>query len=158
TKWEVENHVRKLGLPATILRPVGFMENYYIPAVEKAIIGGKLLDAVRADKPYQLICAEDIGAFAGLVFAQPDRFIGKAIEIAGDRLTNPEMAAPSGGVMGRSVNFGRLPLPLTRVILGKEFYQMFKWFNEAGFAADIPALQRDHPEIAWTSLEQWIRR
>ena len=30
TKWEIENHIRKLGLPATMLRPVGFMENYYV--------------------------------------------------------------------------------------------------------------------------------
>lgn len=158
TKWEVENYVRELGLPATILRPVGFMENYYIPAVEKAIIGGKLLDSIRAHKPYQLICSEDIGAFAGLVFAQPGRFIGKAVEIAGDELTNPEIAATFSRVMGRPVKFRRLPLPLTRVVLGREFYEMFKWFNEAGFKADIPALRRDYPEVAWTSLEQWLTR
>jgi uncharacterized protein YbjT (DUF2867 family) len=158
TKWEVENYVRKLDLPATILRPVGFMENYYIPAVEKALIGGKLLDSVRADKPYQLICSEDIGAFAGLAFAQPDRFIGKAVEIAGEELTNPQIAATFSRVMRRTVKFRRLPLPLTRVLLGKEFYQMFKWFNEAGFQADILALRRDYPGVAWTSLEQWLTR
>ena len=151
TKWAVENHVRQLGLPATILRPVGFMENYYIPAVEKALIGGMLLDSVRPDKPYQLICADDIGAFA-------DVFIGKAIEIAGDELTNPAIAAIFGRVMGRPIKFRRLPLFLTRIMLGKEFHQMFKWFNEAGFQADIPALRRDYPEIAWTSLEEWLTR
>jgi len=30
------NHIRQLGLPATILRPVAFMENYYIDQVEIA--------------------------------------------------------------------------------------------------------------------------
>jgi uncharacterized protein YbjT (DUF2867 family) len=158
TKWTVENHVRMLGLPATILRPVGFMENYYIPAVEKALIGGTLLDAVRMDKPYQLICADDIGAFAALAFAKPERFIGKAIEIAGDELTNPDIAATFGRVMGRPVKFRKLPLLLTRIMLGKEFHQMFKWFNEAGFQADIPSLRRDYPEIVLTSLEGWLTR
>jgi uncharacterized protein YbjT (DUF2867 family) len=158
TKWTIENHVRELGLPATILRPVGFMENYYIPAVEKALIGGTLLDAVRVDKPYQLICTDDIGAFAALAFAKPGAFIGKAIEIAGDELTNPAIAATFGRVMGRPIKFRRLPLFLTRIMLGKEFHQMFKWFNEAGFQADIPALRRDYPEIAWTSLEDWLKR
>jgi len=158
TKWAVENHVRQLGLPATILRPAGFMENYYIPAVEKALIGGTLLDAVRPDKPYQLICADDAGAFAAMAFAKPDVFIGKAIEIAGDELTNPAIAAAFGRVMGRPVKFRRLPLFLTRIMLGKEFHQMFKWFNESGFQADIPALRRDYPEIAWTSLEEWLTR
>jgi uncharacterized protein YbjT (DUF2867 family) len=158
TKRAIEEHVHQLGLPATILRPAGFMENYYIPAVEKALIGGMLLDAVRADKPYQLICTDDIGAFAALAFAKRDGFIGKAIEIAGDELTNPAIAATFGRVMGRAIKFRRLPLFLTRIMLGKEFHQMFKWFNEAGFQADIPALRRDYPEIAWTSLEEWLTR
>jgi hypothetical protein len=34
---------------------------------------------------------------------------------------------------------------------------MFRWFNAAGFQADIPALRRDYPEIQLTSLEQWLR-
>lgn len=158
TKWTVENHVRQLGLPATILRPAGFMENYYIPAVEKALIGGTLLDAVRPDKPYQLICADDIGAFAALAFARPDAFIGKAIEIAGDELTNPAIAATFSRVIGRPVKFRKLPLFVSRIMLGREFHQMFKWFNESGFQADIPLLRRDYPEMAWTSLEQWLTR
>jgi uncharacterized protein YbjT (DUF2867 family) len=57
TKWEVENYVRKLGLPATILRPVAFMENYYIAQVEIGILKGKLTDLIRGDKPYQTIAA-----------------------------------------------------------------------------------------------------
>jgi len=28
SKWEIEQHVRQLGLPATMLRPAAFMENY----------------------------------------------------------------------------------------------------------------------------------
>src|SRR5260370_40458030 len=158
TKWAVENHVRQLGLPATILRPAGFMENYYIPAVEKALIGGALLDAVRPDKKYQLICTDDIGAFAALAFAKPDVFIGKAIEIAGDELTNPAIAPSVGRVMGRPVKFRRLPLFLTRIMLGKEFHQMFKWFNEAVFQADIPSRRGDYPEVVLTSLEGWLTR
>ena len=27
SKWEVENYIRKLGLPATMIRPAAFMEN-----------------------------------------------------------------------------------------------------------------------------------
>jgi len=36
TKWEIENHIRKLGLPATMIRPAGFMENYFIPQLESS--------------------------------------------------------------------------------------------------------------------------
>jgi uncharacterized protein YbjT (DUF2867 family) len=158
TKWEIERHIQALNLPATILRPAGFMENYYIPAVEKALLGGKLLDAIRADKSYQLIASDDIGAFAALAFAEPARFIGKAIEIAGDELTNPEIAATFSRVLQRPVTFRRLPLFMTRLVLGKEFYEMFSWFNDSGFQADIAGLRRDYPEIKLTTLEAWLRR
>ena len=44
SKWEIEKHIRKLGLPATMLRPVAFMRNYYIDQVEIGILKGKLMD------------------------------------------------------------------------------------------------------------------
>src|SRR5262249_2776955 len=53
SKWEIENHIRKLGLPATMLRPAAFMENYYLDQVEIGILKGRLMDPIRADKPYQ---------------------------------------------------------------------------------------------------------
>src|SRR6516165_5298891 len=76
TKAEIENHIRTLGLPATIIRPVGFMENYYIPPLEKQLLKGRLLTPIRAEKPLQTIAADDIGQFIALAFAQPERFIG----------------------------------------------------------------------------------
>jgi uncharacterized protein YbjT (DUF2867 family) len=154
----VELHIRKLDLPATILRPVSFMETYYIPAVETGILAGALRDPIRADKPYQLIATDDIGAWAALAFSRPESFIGKALEIAGDELTNPEIAATFARVMGRPVKFQRLPLFLTRIVLGKEFHQMFKWFNDEGYRADLAALKRDYPEAKPTSLEAWLTR
>jgi uncharacterized protein YbjT (DUF2867 family) len=47
SKWEIENHIRKLGQPATMIRPAAFMENYYIDQVEIGILKGKLLDPIR---------------------------------------------------------------------------------------------------------------
>ena len=75
-----------------MLRPAAFMQNYYIPAVEKALMKGRLLDAVRAGIPYQTIATDDIGKFAALAFEQPGRFIGVAMEIAGSELTNQALS------------------------------------------------------------------
>ncbi len=157
TKWEVENHIRKLGLPATILRPAAFMENYYIAAVELGILKGKLTDPIRGDKPYQTIAVDNIGAFGALAFERPRDFIGLELEIAGSELTNLQAAEVFGRVLGKRVKFQKLPLPLVRLVLGKEFYQMFRWFNEAGFKADIPGLKKRFPEVRLLSLEEWLR-
>jgi uncharacterized protein YbjT (DUF2867 family) len=157
TKWEVEKHIRKLGLPATILRPAAFMENYYIDAVEIGILKGKLADPIRADKSYQTIAADNIGAFGALAFDRPKDFIGLELEIAGSDLTNVQAAEVFSRVLGKRVKFQKLPLPLVRLVLGKEFYQMFRWFNESGFQADIPALKQRFPEVRLLSLEEWLR-
>jgi len=157
SKWEVEKHIRKLGLPATMIRPAAFMENYYIDQVEIGILKGKLMDPIRSDKPYQTIATDDIGAFVALAFERPKEFIGLELEIAGSELTNPEAAQVFSRVVGKPVKFQKLPMPMVRLFLGKEFYQMFRWFNQAGFKADIPSLRRRYPEIHLQTLEEWLR-
>jgi uncharacterized protein YbjT (DUF2867 family) len=157
SKWEVEKYIRSLGLPATVLRPAAFMETYYIDQVEIGILKGKLADPIRAEKSYQTIATDNIGAFVALAFERPDDFIGKEQEIAGSELTNPEAAKVFGRVLGRPVKFQKLPLPLVRLVLGKEFYLMSRWFNEAGFKADIPGLRRKYPEVHLHTLEEWLR-
>jgi uncharacterized protein YbjT (DUF2867 family) len=133
------------------------MENYYIDQVEIGILKGKLMDPIRADKPYQTIAIDDIGAFVALAFERPKEFIGEALEIAGSELTNPQAADIFGRVLGKKVKFRKLPLPIVRLVLGKEFYQMFRWFNHAGFKADIEGLRRRYPEVHLRSLEEWLR-
>jgi len=157
SKWEIEKHIRGLGLPATVIRPAAFMETYYIDQVEIGILKGKLADPIRADKPYQTIATDDIGAFVALAFERPQEFIGKELEIAGSELTNPEAAKVFSRVLGKPVKFQKLPLPLIRLVLGKEFYQMFRWFNESGFKADIQGLRRTYPEVHLHTLEEWLR-
>jgi uncharacterized protein YbjT (DUF2867 family) len=147
SKCEIEKHIRKLGLPATMLRPAAFMENYYIDQVEIGILKGKLLDPIRADKTYQTIASDDIGAFAALAFERPKDFVGVELEIAGSELTNPQAAEVFSRVLGKEVKFRKLPMPMVRLVLGKEFYQTFRWFNESGFKADIEGLRRRYPEV-----------
>jgi uncharacterized protein YbjT (DUF2867 family) len=157
SKWEIEKHIRKLGLPATVLRPVAFMENYYVDQVEIGILKGKLIDPVRADKPYQTIATDDVGGFVALAFERPKEFMGVELEIAGSELTNLQAAEVFSRVLGKPVRFKKLPMLAVRLFLGKEFYQMFRWFNEAGFKADIPELRRRYPDVRLQTLEEWLR-
>jgi uncharacterized protein YbjT (DUF2867 family) len=156
SKWEVEQHIRKLGLPASMVRPVAFMENYYVDQVEIGILKGKLMDPIRGEKPYQTIATDDIGAFVALAFERPKDFIGLELEIAGSELTNLQAAQVFSRVLGKPVKFQKLPMPVVRLVLGKEFYQMFRWFNEAGFEANINDLRKRYAEVRLQTLEQWL--
>src|SRR5258708_17002071 len=121
------------------------------------ILKGKLTDPFRGDRPYQTIATEDMGAFVAWAFERPWDFMGRELEIAGSELTNIEAAKVFSRVLGKLVKFQKLPLPLVKMILGKEFYLMFRWFNDAGFKAAIAGLRRQFPEIHLQTLEEWLR-
>jgi len=157
SKWQVEQHIRRSGIPATILRPVSFMENYYIPVVEKGLLRGHLVDPVLRRTPYQTIAVDDLGAFAAFAFFQPGRVLGKEIELAGSSLTNAEAADVFARVLQRRVRYHRLPLTVARFTAGPEFARMFRWFNEHGYGVDLAALHEAFPDARLRTLEEWLR-
>jgi uncharacterized protein YbjT (DUF2867 family) len=156
SKWAVERYMRSLDLPATMLRPAAFMENYYSDQMEIGLLQGKLVDGLQLDKPYQTIAADDIGAFVALAFERPDEFIGLELEIAGSELTNLQAAEVFSRVLGKPVVAEQLPLAAVREA-GEEYYQMYRWFNEDGFHADIAELRRRYPQVHLHRLEEWLR-
>jgi len=77
------------------------------------------MDPVRADRPYQTIATDDIGAFVALAFERPAEFIGKELEMAGSELTNPEAAKVFSRDLGKPVKFQKLPLLHFRLVAGE---------------------------------------
>jgi uncharacterized protein YbjT (DUF2867 family) len=152
SKWEIEQHIQALGLPATIFRPVAFYENFNWgrPYILNGMLSGFGLPA---DKTNQYITVDDIGAFVALAFANPQDYIGKAYEIAGDELTEPQIAEIFSRVIGRPVHLAP-PDPVRSA--DPESQKMVKWFAEQGYQADIPALRKLYPQL--TTLETWLRR
>jgi len=72
SKERIEEHIRRRGLPATVLRPVFFMENF--ATYNRPVLDGDELVvnlAVRPQVPMQLIAVRDIGAFAAIAFDRP---------------------------------------------------------------------------------------
>ena len=108
SKWHIEQYVKELGLPYTILRPVAFMDNYNWSRAQ--ILNGTFTGrGLRPEKGVQNIAVEDIGVFAAMAFAQPDKFLGKTLELAGDEMTESKIAATFARVIGRPV---KLVLPV----------------------------------------------
>jgi uncharacterized protein YbjT (DUF2867 family) len=157
TKWEIEKYIHHLGLPATILRPVAFMETYHMLRVEVRLLKGQLVHPVRGRKPYQTIATDDIGALAALAFERPKEFIGMELEIAGSELTNLQAAKVFSRVLNRPVKFIKLPMLIVKLFMDKEFYKMSCWLNNGGFKANVAELRRKYPEVHLHSLEEWLR-
>jgi uncharacterized protein YbjT (DUF2867 family) len=153
SKWEIERYIQALGLPFTILRPVFFMDNYNWQRA--AITNGTLTGiGLPAEKTLQMVALEDIGAFAALVFADPQRFLRQTIELASDELTEPQITAMLAEVMGRPVTAVQRSLP-EGAAPSPEQQAMFRFFTGKGYDADIAALRRIYPGLH--TFEQWLR-
>ena len=147
TKREVEGRIRDLGLPYTIWRPVSFMENF--SRQKDGILAGVLRSPLWPESMMYLIAVDDIGRFVALSFGQPDRFLGSAMEIAGDSMTASAAAEVFSRVLGRPVAFEHdessgLPVP-ARPLPGEP----------QPVRADTDACRRLIGDLA--TLEEWIR-
>jgi uncharacterized protein YbjT (DUF2867 family) len=153
SKYEIEQYIQMLGLQYTTLRPVAFMENYSWQRA--AITNGTVTGwGLRPDKGLQLIAVEDIGVFAEMAFANPTDYLGRTVELAGDELTEAQIAATLGKVIGRPVRLVQPSLPEGAQPTPEQL-AMFQFFNGQGYDADIPRLRKIHPGLR--TFEHWLR-
>lgn len=154
SKYEIETYVKQLNLPFTILRPVAFMDNYFWS--QAAISNGMFFSwGLRPDKGLQLIAADDIGGITAVVFANPNEYIGKTIELAGDELTESQITATLSKIIGRPVNVVPQQLPEGQTPT-QEQIAMFQFFNGKGYDADISAVKKIYPPLR--NFETWLNQ
>jgi uncharacterized protein YbjT (DUF2867 family) len=149
-KWQVEQYIRKLGLPFTILRSTMFMENY---ADSTYGLAGELsvITTIPDDVTIQHIALSDIGAFAALAFKNPERLIGKAIELAGDELTVEQVITAISRAVGHPLTIAREVAKAGVAAKGSNQLASF-----SGWDADIPALRKEYPSLM--NFDTWLAR
>ena len=154
SKWIIEQYIRSLDLPYTILRPAAFFENFNWerPAISNGILNGL---GLRPEKERQLIAVEDIAIFVALAFANPAEYLGRTIELSGDALTEQQIADTFAKVIGRPVGL-TLPTQGGGRRADEEMKAMFNFFNGEAYDADIDALRGIHPGLL--TLEQYLRK
>ena len=100
SKYEVEKHIAKVGVRATILAPVAFMENLHF--VKEQLAKGIYPTPLRPTTALAQIAVADIGVVAVRVLEDADRFTGKRFDLASDELTANDALAILSRVAGRS--------------------------------------------------------
>ena len=153
SKFQIEEHIRAIGLPYTIMRPVFFYYNY--EGMHPFIEQGTLALPLSPNKKLQQLGAKDYGTMVADVFARRDDFLGRAIEAASVDLTMAEVADTFSRVMGKPIAYRQIPFEAFEQQAGKETTIMFRWFENVGYNADLAALKREFGEP--TSLETYLR-
>ncbi len=155
SKYVIEQYLQASGLPYTILRPAAFMENNNFPWTRPYILNGMFQGlGLRAEKEMQIIAVEDIAVFVALALAQPQTYLGQTVELAGDALTEAQIAATFTKVLGRPVAL--TPPQANGAAPNAEMIAMYRFFNGEAYVADIPALRAVYPGLL--TLEQYLRK
>ena len=155
SKYEVEKHIAKIGVRATILAPAAFMEN--LNFVKEQLARGIYASALPPARALAQVAVADIGAVAVRVLEDAGRFTGKRFDLAGDELTGNDALAIISRVTGRSFNYFQVPLDVVRQRMGEDAVKMYEWFDRVGYAVDRAALRREFPDVAFHKFESWAK-
>ncbi|WP_375287836.1 NmrA/HSCARG family protein [Sphingomonas sp.] len=151
-KIEIEDHVRGLAIPWTIVRPATFMELLAAPDFWPE--PDLLYFFAGPEHPIEFIAADDIGRIAAAILDRGDRFAGQTINIAGEVLDGEHIRAALGKALGRPIGYARFPdAALEQQPMLKRTVKLFEAERGAG-NADLTALEQEFGHS--TRLEDWL--
>ncbi|MBV9667891.1 MAG: NmrA/HSCARG family protein [Nitrososphaeraceae archaeon] len=152
SKYKVEQHIKNLGIPHTIIGPTFFMENLLGPGLEQ----GQLALPLSPSTALQQSVLDNIAEFSALVLERRKPFLGKRIDIASDEVTGDQAAKILSNVSGYKVRY--VPVPLEQVYqTNEDMARMYEWYEKVGTGIDISALHQEYPEVNWLTFGDWAK-
>jgi uncharacterized protein YbjT (DUF2867 family) len=155
SKYDVEKHIATIGVRATILAPVYFMENLFFGREQLA--KGIYAATLPQTRTIAQVAVADIGAVAVRVLEDAGRFTGKRFDLAGDELTGNDIVAILSRVVGRPFSYYQVPLEVIRQRMGEDGARMYEWLDRVGYTVDRAALRREFPDVNFHDFESWAK-
>jgi uncharacterized protein YbjT (DUF2867 family) len=149
SKYKVEQHIKNLRIPYTIIGPTSFMEN--LLGARLGLQQGQLALPLSPSTTLQQIAVQNIAEFSALVIESPKRFLGKRIDIASDEVTGEQAAEILSNVLEHKIKYRPIPAP------NEDLARMFEWYEKLGTGIDITSLHQQYPTVNWLSFKDWAR-
>lgn len=154
-KHTIEEYLWKSGLKATVLRPATFMENLLMPS--SGVSEGILYNFMPKGRKVPYITTEDIGVFARIVFEDPETYVGRTLELAGDEVDEQEILTALKTSLGKDLELIQLSQEAL-IAQNPLFGKLIDMFTNTPFPPiDLMALRKLNPQLrtfpAW--LEQF---
>lgn len=157
SKLQVEGHMKALGIPLTILRPMAFMElmtdKAYFPAVSTWHLMPHLMGAKR---PVGWMSVSDLGTIAAKAFAAPEHFIGQDISLVSDVKSIKECREIYRDVMGKNPSRFPMPVWMFKRFVGTDLTTIWEWLRTADFDMGTETTLTLLPQAL--SVEGWLRQ
>jgi uncharacterized protein YbjT (DUF2867 family) len=151
SKRTVEERIRTLGVPHTIIAPVYFMENAFNPWNRAHLQAARFPLPLPADRELKQVAIADIASFVAHAVAHVHELENQRIEIASDVLTGTRAAEILTGATGRRFEFESLPIDGVNPGMAR----LFEWLDRFGEPADVAGLRAAYPAVGWHTFEEW---
>lgn len=156
-KRPIEEHIRRLGLPYTILRPLAFMELMtdagYYPAVGTWRIFPRLTGD---DRPIPWLSVHDLGRIAAMAFERRDAFVGREHTLASDVRTLAECREIYVDVFSKPPRTFPLPEWLFDRFTRHDVTTMWRWLRTGDIPLDTEATRELLPSAL--TVREWLNR
>ena len=140
---QIEEYVKKLEVPYTVLRLPYFLENLW--GFKDTIAGqGTIYCPANPEKPFSSIVAEDAGVAAAVILSDPAKHAGKTYNLVSDRQTFNDMAQAFSKSLGKEIKYVRIPYDSAK----KGYLEMGlqEWQVDGVFEL-ISLIDNDSPEM-----------
>lgn len=155
SKLQVEAHMKSLGLPVTILRPVAFMELMTDKGFYPNVSTWYLMPKFMGDKrPVGWLSTTDLGIIAAKAFAAPEQFVGQDIRLSSDVKSIEECRAIYRDVMGKNPSRFPMPVWMFKRFVGTDLITMWQWLSTADIDFNPESTRALHPEAL--SVKDWL--
>jgi uncharacterized protein YbjT (DUF2867 family) len=155
SKARIEQHIHDMGLPATVVRPSYFMQNFELRSEDVA--NGKVALPLRPGARLPMVDTVDIGRFVATVIANREEYVGRTARLAGDELTLGEMADILGDVLDAEMQTVHIPIEVARSEFGDDYADLFAWYNQNPQSQLVREVRRQY-DFEPTPFADYLRR
>jgi uncharacterized protein YbjT (DUF2867 family) len=152
SKHKIEQHIKSIKIPYTIIGPTFFMENLLGPGLQQ----GQLALPLSSSTILQQSALENIAEFSALVLERRKPFLGRRIDITSDEITGERAAKILSNELGYTIRYVQIPFETVRES-NEDMARMYEWYEKVGTGIDIPNLHQKYPEVNWRTFNDWVK-
>lgn len=152
SKVAIEAYIRDIGLPYSFVRPASFMSGF--EGVREAARNGVYRTPFPPELARLHVAPQDIGRVVATAFAEPATWIGRDLNLAGQRISYADIAATMSRVMGHDVRYEQIPWDEYAASATPMAQAREQWFMSHRVPVDFDALNREFPGLV--TIEEYL--
>ena len=159
TKAEVEKYIIKSGVPYSIVRFPFYFNNFLGMIAPQKQDDGTFVLTLPMDGPMHGFNLEDGGPILATIFGNPAEYLGKAVKMAGDKISLDQYVAIISKVTEKTVKYKQVPVEVFAKFPfpgADDMAVMFEYYATGNPEYDVELTRKINPNTK--TFQQWAEQ